>query len=53
MVLTNLLMVLLGFILSMLGVIIAIHSSHFELGLILLVGGILSLFEGLPRRDNG
>ena len=45
----RLLMVLLGFIASMLGVILAIHTQHDILGLLMVFGGMASVTEGLPN----
>ena len=45
----RLLMVLLGFIASMLGVILAIHTQHDILGLLMVFGGMASITEGLPN----
>ena len=44
-------MVLVGLILTMLGVITALHSQHFILGLIILFGGFMSMLEGLPKYE--
>ena len=45
----RLLMVLLGFIASMFGVILAIHTEHDILGLLIVFGGMTSITEGLPN----
>jgi uncharacterized membrane protein len=45
----RLLMVLLGFIAAMLGVILAIHTQHDILGLLMVFGGMASVTEGLPN----
>ena len=45
----KLLMVLLGFIASMLGAILAIHTQHDILGLLMVFGGMASVTEGLPN----
>ncbi len=47
----RLLMVLTGFVLAMLGVITFIHSDHNTLGILITFGGLLSVFEGLPKYD--
>tara|TARA_R100000664_G_scaffold1820_1_gene4758 strand:- start:344 stop:508 length:165 start_codon:yes stop_codon:yes gene_type:complete len=47
----RLLMVLTGFVLAMLGVITFIHSEHNTLGILITFGGLLSVFEGLPKYD--
>ena len=44
-------MVLTGFVLAMLGVITFIHSDHNTLGILITFGGLLSVFEGLPKYD--
>ena len=47
----RLLMVLVGFILTMLGVITFIHSGeHQMLGILISFAGVVSMFGGLP--DN-
>ena len=45
----RLLMVLLGFMVLMLGVILAIHTQHDILGLLMVFGGMASITEGLPN----
>ena len=45
----RLLMVLLGFVATMLGVILAIHTQHDILGLVMVFGGMASVTEGLPN----
>ena len=52
MVLINLMFVLCGFILSMLGVITFIHSEHMVIALLLLFGGVMITFQGLPRNED-
>ena len=47
----RLLMVLTGFVLAMLGVITFLHSDHNTLGILITFGGLLSVFEGLPKYD--
>jgi len=47
----RLLMILVGLILTMLGVITALHSQHFILGLIILFSGFMSMLEGLPKYE--
>ena len=45
----RLLMVLVGFILTMLGVITFIHGGeHHILGILITFGGVVSIFGGLP-----
>ena len=41
-------MVLLGFVLAMLGLIYAIHTQDVYLGILISVGGVVSMFGGLP-----
>ncbi len=48
----RLLMVLVGFVLAMLGVIVFIHGEHYELGILISFGGVLSMFNGLPNWDQ-
>ena len=45
----RLLMVLIGFAVAMLGLIYAIHSQDIYLGILIMVGGIASMFDGLPK----
>ena len=47
----RLLMVLTGFILAMLGAITFMHSDHQTLGLLICVGGIFAMHEGLPNHE--
>ena len=44
----RLLMVLIGFVVAMLGLIYGIHSQDLYLGILIMVGGIASMFVGLP-----
>jgi len=45
-------MVLVGFIVVMLGFITFIHSGeHRMLGLLIMFGGIMSMFGGLPNAE--
>tara|TARA_R100001163_G_scaffold59970_1_gene48958 strand:+ start:68 stop:253 length:186 start_codon:yes stop_codon:yes gene_type:complete len=50
-IMARLLMVLFGFILAMLGVILSIHSEHYVVGLLITFGGVVSVFEGLPKYE--
>ena len=45
----RLLMVLLGVVATMLGAILAIHTQHDILGLLMVFGGMASVTEGLPN----
>ena len=47
----RLLMVLTGFVLAMLGAITFMNSDHQVLGLLICVGGIFAMHEGLPRHE--
>jgi len=49
--LMKLLMLLTGLILAQLGVITFIHSTHYVIAILLLFGGIMSIFEGLPKHE--
>ena len=42
-------MVLLGFVLAMLGLIYAIHTQNVYLGILIAVGGVVTLYAGLPQ----
>ncbi len=48
----RMMMTLTGLILGMLGMITAIHSNHFVLGVLLLFGGVWAMHEGLPTYDQ-
>ena len=51
-VIARLMMVLVGFIVVMLGFITFIHSGdHRMLGLLIMFGGLMSMFGGLPHND--
>jgi len=48
----RLLMVLCGFILTMLGVITFVHGGeHSMLGILICFAGVLSVFQGLPNHE--
>ena len=42
-------MILLGFALAMLGVIYAIHTQDVYLGILIAVGGVVTMYAGLPQ----
>ena len=42
-------MILLGFALAMLGLIYAIHTQDVYLGILISVGGVVSMIGGLPQ----
>ena len=44
----RLLMILIGFAVAMLGIIYAIHSQDTYLGILISVGGVASMYGGLP-----
>ena len=44
-------MVLVGFLLAFLSLITIMHSSHYVVAILLLFGGVLIMFEGLPRHE--
>ena len=44
----RLLMVLIGFSLAMLGLIYAIHTQDVYLGILISVGGVASMYGGVP-----
>ena len=51
-VVARLMMILVGFIVVMLGFITFIHSGeHRMLGLLIMFGGLMSMFGGLPHND--
>tara|TARA_R100000908_G_scaffold19383_1_gene7502 strand:+ start:180 stop:341 length:162 start_codon:yes stop_codon:yes gene_type:complete len=45
----RLLMVLIGFAVAMLGLIYAIHTQDVYLGILIAVGGVVSMLWGLPE----
>ena len=45
----RMLMVLIGFAVAMLGIIYAIHSQDVYLGILIAVGGVVSMLWGLPE----
>ena len=45
----RMLMVLIGFAVAMLGLIYAIHSQDVYLGILIAVGGVVSMLAGLPQ----
>ena len=45
----RMMMTLTGLILAMLGIITAIHSDHYVLGVLLLFFGVWSVSEGVAR----
>ena len=47
----RILMVLTGFVLTMLGIIVFIHGEHYEVGILISFGGIVSMFGGLPHYE--
>ena len=44
----RLMMILVGFIIAMLGIITAVHSEHYMLGLMISFAGVVSMLGGLP-----
>ena len=48
----RMMMTLTGLILSMLGIIVAVHSDHQVLGVLLLFSGVVSMLEGLPKNEE-
>jgi len=48
----RLIMILTGFVLAMLGLITFIHSDHQTLGVLILFGGVMSMFGGLPNHGT-
>jgi len=44
----KLLGILLGFIFAMIGLIIAIHSTHWVVGLVITFGGMFTCINSLP-----
>ena len=45
----RLLMILIGFAVAMLGIIYAIHTQDVYLGILISVGGVVSMYAGLPQ----
>jgi uncharacterized membrane protein YccC len=44
-------MVLVGFLLAFLSLITLIHSSHYVVAVLLMFGGVLTMFGGLPNHE--
>ena len=44
-------MVLVGFLLAFLSLITIMHSSHYVVGILLMFGGVLTMFGGLPNHE--
>ena len=44
-------MVLVGFLLAFLSLITIMHSSHYVVAVLLLFGGVLTMFGGLPNHE--
>ena len=44
-------MLLVGFLLAFLSLITLIHSQHYVVAVLLLFGGVVIMFEGLPRHE--
>ena len=45
----RMLMILIGFAVAMLGIIYAIHTQDVYLGILIAVGGVVSMLWGLPE----
>tara|TARA_R100001082_G_C4222142_1_gene99675 strand:- start:358 stop:510 length:153 start_codon:yes stop_codon:yes gene_type:complete len=45
----RILMVLIGFAVAMLGIIYAVHTQDVYLGILISVGGVASMWVGLPQ----
>ena len=50
--LMKLLGILLGFIFAMIGLIIAIHSAHWVVGLLITFGGLFTCLNSLPSYEE-
>ena len=50
--LMKLLGILLGFIFAMIGLIIAIHSTHWVIGLLITFGGLFTCLNSLPSYEE-
>ena len=50
-ILFRLTMLLVGFLLAFLSLITLIHSQHYVVAILLLFGGVVIMFEGLPRHE--
>jgi len=46
----RLLLMLLGVIMAQVSLIIALHTSHFVVSVLLLFLSVMMIFEGLPKR---
>ena len=45
----RILMILVGFAVAMLGIIYAVHTQDVYLGILISVGGVASMWVGLPQ----
>ena len=50
--LMKLLGILLGFIFAMIGLIIAVHSTHWVVGLLIAFGGLFTCLNSLPSYEE-
>ena len=48
----NLIKLLIGFVLAMLGIILAIHSEYTTPGLLVSFAGIIAVLTGLPNHNE-
>lgn len=51
-VIMRIMMTLTGLILGMLGMITAIHSDHYVLGILISFAGVMTMLTGLPNNQK-
>jgi uncharacterized membrane protein len=44
-------MLLVGFLLVFLGFVVTLHSSHYVVSILLLFGGVMTMFGGIPDAE--
>jgi len=47
----RIMMILVGFGIVFLGLIISMHSSHWEVAILLMFGGVVTMFGGIPNAE--
>jgi len=47
----RIMMILVGFGIVFLGLITSMHSSHWEVSILLMFGGVVTMFGGIPNAE--
>ena len=50
-IIARLTMLLVGFLLAFLGFVVTLHSSHYVISVLLLFGGVIIMFGGIPDNE--